>query len=374
MNGSSDNSKLTGVTVTERVLGHGSYASVLELEYKGLKCAGKKIHDVLLSLGSTGYAVQRFEEECRLISQVRHPNIVQFLGFCYEQGAELPILVMEFLPTTLAYCIEQYRLIPSDICYSILHEISLGLYYLHSQTPPIIHRDLSSNNVLLTPNLTAKISDLGVARILDNISPLQASTMTQTPGTVAFMPPEAMESSPTCGTNIDEFSYGILMIHVLSGRWPEPQVGQTCTNEEGILVPVTEAERREVFLRDIGSDHPLMDLILKCIHNSPTERAHTEELVQRLADMVKQFPSLQENRLEIQKKIESYREREDQLKLVCSTKTEQLQVQQQELENTRTAIATMNRAMEHKDDTLAKLSEQLNTATNYLATKKQVSS
>ena len=269
--------KLAGVHVTNEELGHGSYATVLELEYMGLKCAGKKIHELLLRQGDTSYTVCRFEEECRLLSQVRHPHIVQFLGVHFQEGVLTPILVMEFLPTNLTSCIEQYSILPKGFSYSILHHVALGLHYLHNQTPPIIHRDLSSNNILLTPNMTAKISDLGVARIL-NLSPLQISRMTQTPGTPAYMPPEVMVANPKYDMSVDEFSYGILMIHIFSGRWPEPQVGQVHT-EPGKMIPVSEAERREVFLQAIGNDHPLMDIIMKCISNHPQSRAHTEEIV-----------------------------------------------------------------------------------------------
>ena len=209
--------KLTGVRVIDRELGHGSYATVLELEYMGLKCAGKKIHELLLRQGDASYTVRRFEEECRLLSQVRHPNIVQFLGVYFQQGMQAPILIMEFLPTNLTSCIERYGILPKEISYSILHDMALGLCYLHSQTSPIIHRDLSSNNVLLTPNMTAKISDLGVARIL-NLTPLQVSRMTQTPGTLAYMPPEVMVANPKYDTSVEEFSYGIIMIHMFSGQ------------------------------------------------------------------------------------------------------------------------------------------------------------
>ena len=299
--------KLTGVKVTDRELGHGSYATVLELEYMGLKCAGKKIHELLLRQGDTSYQVRRFEEECRLLSQVRHPNIVQFLGVCFQQRVRAPILVMEFLPTNLTSCIEQYGILPKEISYSILHDVALGLCYLHSQTPAIIHRDLSSNNVLLTPNMTAKISDLGVARIL-NLTPLQVSHMTGTPGTPAYMPPEVMIANPKYDTSVDEFSYGIMMIHMFSGRWPEPQVGPNRTEPDGRLIPVTEAERREEFLRAIGNDHPLMDLILKCIHNHSKSRAHTSEIVEQLAEMVLQFPASFANQLEILKRIEAVEE------------------------------------------------------------------
>ena len=299
--------KLTGVRVIDRKLGHGSYATVLELEYMGLKCAGKKIHELLLEQGDTSYTVRRFEEECRLLSQVRHPHIVQFLGVHFQQGVRVPILVMEFLPTNLTSCIEQYGILPKEISHSILHDVALGLCYLHSQTPPIIHRDLSSNNVLLTSSMTAKISDLGVAKIL-NLTPLQVSRMTQTPGTPAYMPPEVMVANPKYSTSVDEFSYGILMIHMFSGRWPEPQVGPNRTEPDGRLIPVTEAERREVFLRAIGNDHFLMDLILKCIHNHPQSRAHVSEIVERLVDMVLQFPASFANRLEALRKIDTVEE------------------------------------------------------------------
>ena len=304
--------KLTGVRVTDRKLGHGSYATVLELEYMGLKCAGKKIHELLLEQGDASYTVRRFEEECHLLSQVRHPNIVQFLGVYSQQGVRAPILVMEFLPTNLTSCIEQYGILPKEISYSILHDVALGLCYLHSQIPAIIHRDLSSNNVLLTPNMTAKISDLGVARIL-NLTPLQVSCMTQTPGTPAYMPPEVMIANPKYDTSVDEFSYGIMMIHMFSGRWPEPQVGPNRTEPDGRLIPVSEAERREVFLRSIGNDHPLMDLILKCINNHPQARAHASEIVERLAEMMIQFPASFANRLEMMRQIEADREKKQTL-------------------------------------------------------------
>ena len=206
--------RLNGVQVTEEEFGRGSYAAVLRLEYRGLKCAGKKLHHVLHE--EERDIVYRFEGECRLLSQIKHPNIVQFIGVYFEEGSEIPILVMEFLPTTLTRCIDTYGVLPEEISYSILHDVALGLCHLHCQTPPIVHRDLSANNVLLASNMKAKISDLGVARIL-NLVPSQMTRMTRAPGTIAYMPPEALSEEPRYDTRIDEFSYGVLMIHIL---WP----------------------------------------------------------------------------------------------------------------------------------------------------------
>ena len=287
----------------DKLLGGGSSTSVLEIEYKGLKCAGKKIHEWLLE-DQASDAIRRFVEECDFLSQVRHPNIVQFLGLYDQQGVRAPILVMEFLPTNLTSCIKQYGILPKEISYSILHDVALGLCYLHSQTPTIIHRNLNSSNVLLTSNMTAKISDLGKAKILSSFQ--AASGMTKNPGTHAcFMPPEAMIAEPKYDTCIDEFSYGIMMIHMFSGKWPDPQIGQIRTDSDGKIIPVSEAERREVFLRSIGNDHPLMDLILKCIQNHPPVRAHASEIVEQLAEMVLQFSASFANRLEMLRRIKA---------------------------------------------------------------------
>ena len=283
---------LTGVNVTNRVLGRGSYATVLELEYMGMKCAGKKIHDVLLMEGTTTYPVMRFEKECLLLSQLQHPNIVEFLGVFFQDESQAPILVLEFLPTDLTSRIRKHGIFSKKVSYSILHDVAQGLNYLHSQYPPIIHRDLTSNNVLLTTNMTAKISDLGVAKIVDK-SPLQVShIMTQTPGTPAYMPPEVMIANPTYDASIDEFSYGILMLHVLSGQWPEPHIEPNRV-EGDKLIPVSEAERRKMFVEAIGDTHPLMDLILRCINNNPQLRPHSGEITNKLSEIVQQFPVCQ---------------------------------------------------------------------------------
>ena len=280
---------LTGVNVTNRVLGHGSYATVLEVECKGLKCAGKKIHDILLVQGSSSYPIVRFEKECLLLSQLQHPNIVEFFGVFFQDKSQAPILVMEYLPTDLTSCLKKNGLFPNETNYSILHDVAKGLDYLHNQCPPIIHRDLTSNNILLTSSMTAKISDLGVAKIVDK-SPLLVSHMTQTPGTPAYMPPEVMIANPSYDASVDEFSYGILMIHILSGQWPEPRVEPNRV-EGNKLVPVSEADRRRKYIEMIGNSHPLMELVLRCINNNPQLRPHSGEIVNQLSELVLKFPA-----------------------------------------------------------------------------------
>ena len=357
--------KLTGVRVTDRELGHGSYATVLELEYMGLKCAGKKIHEVLLRQGDASYTVRRFEEECRLLSQVRHPNIVQFLGVYFQQGVRAPILVMEFLPTNLTSCIKQYGILPKEISYSILHDVALGLCYLHSQTPPIIHRDLSSSNVLLTPNMTAKISDLGVARIFNKLTPLQVSHMTQTPGTPAYMPPEVMVANPKYDTSVDEFSYGIMMIHMFSGQWPQPQVGQTRI-EGGKLIPVTEAERREKFFEAIENGHPLMDLIHRCINNDPELRPQASEIARRVSRVESLFPASFANRLEMLRQIEvdgrekrALTEEGERKDNVIQEKSNEILIHREEILALTEEGERKDRAVQQKENQISSLREEI---------------
>ena len=180
---------------TRLEFGRGSYAAVVEVDYKGLRCTGKKIHRVLYE-GEVDNLVRHFEEECRLLSQLHHPHIVQqFIGIYFEVDTNAPVLVMEFLPTTLTQCLDCYGVMPEEINYSILEGVAVGLRYIHDRENPIVHRDLSANNVLLIADMKAKISDLGMAKILDE-NARRMSTMTKTPGTQCYMPPEAMVQRP----------------------------------------------------------------------------------------------------------------------------------------------------------------------------------
>ena len=115
-----------------------------ELEFRGLKCVGKKIHDILFNTATPqeqAALLERFAGECELLGGLHHPCIVQFLGICFEQGSPLPVLVMEYLHTTLSACLERYGVLPEEFSYGILREVALGLRYLHEHSPPIIHRD-----------------------------------------------------------------------------------------------------------------------------------------------------------------------------------------------------------------------------------------
>ena len=205
---------------------------------------------------------------------------------------------MEYLPTTLRRCLDTHGALPAEIGGAILLEVALGLRYLHEFSPPIVHRDLSSN-VLLTTSMTAKISDLGVAKILD-VSPGRAAQMTQTrvPGTPAFMPPEAMLDRPKYTSKVDIFSFGVLVVHILTGEWPIPSAAfAEDPNDLNGFVLVTEFERRRRFIDRICEGHPLLGLIEQCLSNVASRRPDAAEVVCQLQAEHVRVPPRPENRL-----------------------------------------------------------------------------
>ncbi len=134
---------LDNVRSTGRELGVGSYGSGEEVEVNGLICAAKKIHALLVDSRFQGVqlSVDKYVAECQLMSDMRHPHIVQFLGLCFMEDSSLPLLVMERLVTSLDEVLENSPDIPLGRKISMLADVIKGLIYLHSRRPsPVIHR------------------------------------------------------------------------------------------------------------------------------------------------------------------------------------------------------------------------------------------
>ena len=311
--------RLSGVTVSEQGNWFGT-ATDMEIYYRGLRCAGRMVIELLLMEEDM---IRNFEDNCYQLSKLRHPNIAQFLGIFIQEGLSAPILVMEFLPINLSFCIDQYRRLPKVISYSILHDVALGLCYIHGQAPPLLHGNLSSNVVLLNSNMTAKISDMGTL----SLTPLAITHVTQSSETAVFIPPEASGNDPKYDISVDVYSYGVIMMHVLSGKWPALQ------NESN------EAVRREIVLNLIGRDHPLSQLTQRCINLDPQQRVHAIEVEQELLKMASENQPLFSNRLEMLKKLEEDKRSQDGIEGIKTEMEEveqQIQAQSQEIEKLKT--------------------------------------
>jgi len=306
-----------------------------------------RVHDILYNSATPqeqAAMLDRFAGECELLGGLHHPRIVQFLGVCFEQGSPLPVLVMEYLHTTLSACLERYGVLPKEISYGILCDVALGLCYLHKHSPPIIHRDLSANNVLLTSNMNAKLSDLGVAKIL-NLTPARMTQMTQTkaPGTPCYMPPEALIAKPNYTSKIDIYSYGVLIIHTLCGRWPFPEdVFRPDPQNPDAMIPVSEVERRAEYLKEIGNDHPLMCLTRQCLSNMPSRRPEAPALLERVNAILSTLPQPFTNRAEMLQHIQTLTDANQSMQSDIDSLTTETERKQSEIDSLRVEIERLS--------------------------------
>ena len=203
------------IRMTETLLGNGGYGEVRVAQFRGLRVAAKSLHRVILS----HYNRQIFSREMEIASKVRHPNLLQFIGATTEGN---PIILTELMPTSLRKELETGFPLPYPAILSISLDVACALNYLHLFKPhPIIHRDISSGNVLLQPTShmgigwRAKVSDYGSANLQNLIA------TTENPGNRVYSSPEAgipREHSPA----MDVFSYGVLLIEMSICAIPQP--------------------------------------------------------------------------------------------------------------------------------------------------------
>ena len=288
---------LENVIPQNKELGRGAYGKVFTVKYLGLPCAAKEIHSLLIdgvSPEDKKAIKYSFMRECYHSSLIRHPNIVQFMGVYYAkpsyQITDLPIMVMELMDTSLTSFIENNQSkIAMKTKLSILHDVSLGLSYLHGRRPAVIHRDLSSNNVLLSGrgNLVAKISDLGTAKMIRADSKQTKSRLTTAPGTLHFMPPEALEENdPVYGTAVDVFSFAGITVHLFSEEWPTPSAQKKRDPRTKKLVALSEAQRRQQYLDKIsGEATALKEMMIRCLDDDADQRPPIKEVSEMIESL-----------------------------------------------------------------------------------------
>ena len=182
----------------------------------------------------------------------------------------LPVMVTEKMQLSLRGLVEKYDDIPLNVKLSILDEACLGLRYLHSRNPPIVHRDLTPNNILLGYRLEAKITDLGVAKVVKSDN---QKTMTKLPGTPDFMPPEALSIRPVYGPSLDVFSYGGVILNVTTQLWPQPTDPIEFNPDTGRREVVSEVTRRQQYLDKMTRDAAhLKPLVISCLDDDAKNR------------------------------------------------------------------------------------------------------
>lgn len=286
----------------DQALGMGTYGKVYRARYGSLLCAAKLIHETFVHPeGSKLVPMQkqhrlpykRFEKECEVLQKLRHPNVIQYLSVYRDPDTNLPALLMELMDDNLTHFLKHanshsLQQIPFHIQVNICHDIALALSFLHANN--VIHRDLSSYNVLLFGDIRAKVSDFGMAMLHVEDGQTNQFTRTMCPGTDAYMPPEAVRDRPVYSEKIDCFSLGVLIVQILTQLFPAPGSRQEemelndsrLLKGRKVMVPIPESERRKDHIAKIDPRHPLLAIALDCLKDSESERPSAEEICEKV--------------------------------------------------------------------------------------------
>ena len=310
------------------VLCVGSYGKVCRAERDHLRCAAKIMHETLFDptatarqrpltpheqhiVGRTPF--ERFRQECEILRNLRHPNIIQYLDTYRDPDTRLPVLLMELMEESLTHYLEEQQDVdvPYHVQVNICDDVTLALTFLHANN--IVHRDLSSNNVLLSGlpgNIRAKVTDFGMASLVVGAGMAvqdHSYSLTTCPGATVYMLPEAVQDNPIYTNKVDCFSFGVLIIQILTRQFPSPgdryvqvrDIDPQNTHHQRTLVEViSETDRRQNHISQINPNHPLLAAALDCLCDRELERPAARELRERM-DLLKQsrayVDSMQQN-------------------------------------------------------------------------------
>ncbi|KAJ0068707.1 hypothetical protein NL108_010776 [Boleophthalmus pectinirostris] len=248
-------------------LGRGSFKTV----YKGLdtdtwvEVAWCELQERKLSKVER----QRFKEEAEMLKALQHPNIVRFYDFWETQlkGKKCIVLVTELMTSgTLKTYLKRFKVMKPKVLRSWCRQILKGLHFLHTRTPPIIHRDLKCDNIFITgPTGSVKIGDLGLATLK------RASFAKSVIGTPEFMAPEMYEEH--YDEAVDVYAFGMCMLEMATSEYPYSE----CQNAAQIYRKVTSGVKPASYSK--VSDPEIKEIIGECICHKWEERYSIKDLL-----------------------------------------------------------------------------------------------
>jgi serine/threonine protein kinase len=322
------------------------------VNWLGTLCAAKQLHDILLEDDSPGGArrfIENFEKECTTWSKLVHPHIVQFLGVHFLSGSRVPILILEKMDISLRGYLEKHKKeeIPLSAKVYILRQVAQALSYLHSRSPPLVHHDLSPNNILLNEvSLVTRVTDFGMSRALDSSKMTRKSSVK---GTLAFMAPEALHSPPKYDEKLDVFSYGNIAMTTVTHKWPEP--GPPNRYEGDKLIAVNELQRREQYLIAFSpkENELFFPIIRSCLDNRPSLRPTSLQLVAQMRQIEASHPRI----------VSSGEATITQLRVGLQQKDTQLQQKDAQLQQYHTQLKDKDTQLQQKDAQIHQYRSQL---------------
>ena len=250
-------------------IGAGNFGTIFKAKYNFLPCVVKVLHPKFQN-GAFREAVYR---ERAILSSLRHPNIVQFLDIqdysppspAGGSHRSLVALIMEMMDENLTSLLSRHKRAGALLWHTLVdicHDVTLALHYLH--TRGVVYCILSSNNVLLLKG-RAKISDLGVSKVQN----LGAESS-------PYIAPEIRMNQVSLQSDV--FSFGILLIQMITLKPPEPKFMLTHDLASGSLAMATELDRRRGDIACMRKRHKLRSTALSCISDSELSRPTTADL------------------------------------------------------------------------------------------------
>jgi serine/threonine protein kinase len=265
-------------------IGSGGYGKV----YRGMLSDGQVIAIKRAQQGSMQGGLE-FKTEIELLSRVHHKNLVGLMGFCFEQGEQM--LVYEFMPNgTLRESLSGKSGIYLDWKRRLRVALgsARGLSYLHElANPPIIHRDVKSTNILLDENLTAKVADFGLSKLVSDSAKGHVST--QVKGTLGYLDPEYYMTQQLTEKS-DVYSFGVVMLELITAKQPiekgkyivrEVRMAMDKNDEEHYgMKEIMDPAIRNTAIR-IGFGR-FLELAMQCVEESAADRPTMSEIVKAI--------------------------------------------------------------------------------------------
>lgn len=278
----------------ERIVGSGGYGVVYKGLHHGKEIAVKKLHPLV------GLNDEPFEKEFNTLSKIHHEHVVQLIGYCYVARRNYikhdnetisaiekdRILCFEYMKggSLEKHIADEMCVLDWPTCYKIIRGISDGLNHLHNaHDGPIYHLDLKPSNILLDENLTPKIADLGLSRIVATTK-THRTERAYRQGTLGYMPPEYIDNADI-SKKFDVFSLGAIIIRILDGNTSSSRYSDM--DAQQFIKHVIDNWERKLQMYEAHENATIqvkkcIEIALRCVEKDRNKRPSIQDIIKEL--------------------------------------------------------------------------------------------